>query len=281
MEGPFRTARTSRSHALHDAIRSGPRRLLEGAARNLCRIDDGRTSQNRRTHQSRETIKERHMFRVLISLFLVTVSMTAQAPQRPATRADVLRGEYGRYRANNDLLFYHLDIRVDPEKKFISGRNTIRFRMLKDDTRVQIDLAPNLNVDRILLGTSTLKYERELSAVFVDFPEMLKTGRVVTIDFYYSGVPQETGRFGGMTFKKDSSGHHWINTACEESGASVWWPNKDQWRDEVERMELSVSIPNGLTDASNGKFVGKTDLGDGYTRWDWLIQYPINSYGVS
>jgi len=221
------------------------------------------------------------MFRVLISLFLVTVSMTAQAPQRPATRADVLRGEYGRYRANNDLLFYHLDIRVDPEKKFISGRNTIRFRMLKDDTRVQIDLAPNLNVDRILLGTSTLKYERELSAVFVDFPEMLKTGRVVTIDFYYSGVPQETGRFGGMTFKKDSSGHHWINTACEESGASVWWPNKDQWRDEVERMELSVSIPNGLTDASNGKFVGKTDLGDGYTRWDWLIQYPINSYGVS
>src|SRR5262245_25327639 len=28
---------------------------------------------------------------------------------RPPTRADILRGEYGRYRANNDLLFYHLD----------------------------------------------------------------------------------------------------------------------------------------------------------------------------
>ena len=32
---------------------------------------------------------------------------------------------------------------------------------------------------------------------------------------------------------------------------------------------------------SNGKFVGKTDLGDGYTRWDWHVQYPINSYNVS
>jgi aminopeptidase N len=42
-----------------------------------------------------------------------------------------------------------------------------------------------------------------------------------------------------------------------------------------------VTIPNGLVDVSNGKFVGKTDLGDGYTRWDWRIHYPINSYNVS
>jgi aminopeptidase N len=46
-------------------------------------------------------------------------------------------------------------------------------------------------------------------------------------------------------------------------------------------MRLSVSIPNGLVDASNGRFIGKTDLGDGYTRWDWQINYPINSYNVS
>ena len=77
------------------------------------------------------------------------------------------------------------------------------------------------------------------------------------------------------------SGHPWINTACEGIGASVWWPNKDQWRDEVENMQISVAIPNGLVDVSNGKFVGKTDLGDGYTRWDWLVQYPINNYDVS
>ena len=42
-------------------------------------------------------------------------------------------------------------------------------------------------------------------------------------------------------------------------------------------MRLSVAIPNGLVDASNGRFLGKTDLGDGYTRWDWQINYPINS----
>ena len=46
-------------------------------------------------------------------------------------------------------------------------------------------------------------------------------------------------------------------------------------------MEISVAIPNGLVDVSNGKFVGKTDLGDGYTRWDWHVHYPINNYNVS
>jgi aminopeptidase N len=197
------------------------------------------------------------------------------------TRTAILRGAYGPYRANNDLLYYHLDIRVDPAQKFLSGKNTIRFRMLRDGNRIQLDLQDPLSVDKILLGTTPLKYERDSGAVFVDFPETLHAGRTYSIDFYYSGHPMETGRFGGITFKKDPAGHDWINTACEGIGASIWWPNKDQWRDEVEDMDISVAIPNGLTDVSNGHFVGKTDLGDGYTRWDWHVSYPINNYDVS
>ena len=46
-------------------------------------------------------------------------------------------------------------------------------------------------------------------------------------------------------------------------------------------MDISITIPSGLVDASNGRFVKKTDLGDGYTRWDWAVHYPINSYDVS
>ena len=190
-------------------------------------------------------------------------------------------GAYGPYQANNDLLFYHLDVRVNPDARLIQGRNTIRFRMLSDGRRIQLDLTPALQVDEILLGELPLQYTREASAVFVEFPQTLRKGQVYAIDFSYSGHPVETGRFGGITFRKDSSGHPWINTACEESGASAWWPNKDQWRDEVEGMEISVAVPNGLVDVSNGRFAGKTDLGDGYTRWDWTVHYPINNYDVS
>ncbi len=221
--------------------------------------------------------------RLLILPVLLATAALAQTPPpaAPPTRADILRGEYGQYRANNDLLFYHLDIRVDPDKKVVSGKNTIRFKMLKDDARIQLDLFANLNVDKIVMGADSLKYTRELGAVFVDFPETLKSGRTYSIEFYYSGTPTQTSRFGGFTFGKDPAGRPWIFTACEGIGASLWWPNKDQWRDEVETMQLSVSIPNDLVDVSNGSFTGKTDLGDGYTRWDWLIHYPINNYAVS
>ena len=65
-----------------------------------------------------------------------------------------LRGEYSRYRANNDLLYYHLDVRIDPAKKLVTGKNTIRFKMLGDDTRIQLDLYANLNVDRIVQGAT-------------------------------------------------------------------------------------------------------------------------------
>jgi aminopeptidase N len=208
---------------------------------------------------------------------LLTFVLTAGA----ATRADILRGGYGPYRANNDLLFYHLDVRVDPARKSLQGKNTIRFKMLQDGRRIQLDLHPALHIDRILFQGIRLKYTRDAGAVFISFPETLRLGQVYSIDFYYSGHPVETGRFGAITFRNDPAGHPWINTACEEAGASVWWPNKDQWRDEVESMQISVSIPNGLVDVSNGKFMGATNLGDGYTRWDWMVHYPINNYDVS
>src|ERR1051326_6009079 len=90
-------------------------------------------------------------FLLILFLFCTSQTFEAQVNQQP-TRANVLRGEYGRYRANNDLLFYHLDVRVDPDKKFLSGKVTTRFKMLKDDTRIQLDLHSALNVDKILFG---------------------------------------------------------------------------------------------------------------------------------
>jgi aminopeptidase N len=201
---------------------------------------------------------------------------------KPPTKDDLLRGAYGSYRANNDLLFYHLDVRVDPEAKSIAGMNTVRFRMLADGKRIQLELTPQLNIDSIKLGEKTLQYTREERTVWIDFPEMLHKGQVYEIAFAYSGKPVTQGRFGCFSFDKDKEGKPWITTACEGEGPSVWWPNKDQWRDEPQDgMEIDVAVPNGLMDVSNGRFVSSKDLGDGYTQWKWLVHYPINNYDVA
>ncbi|HEY2465324.1 MAG TPA: M1 family metallopeptidase [Steroidobacteraceae bacterium] len=203
------------------------------------------------------------------------------------SEADHLRGGYGPYRANNDLLYYHLDVRVDPDKQWVSGKNSIRFKMLKDGGRIQLDLVPAFKIEKILLDRPNaaplaLRFERAAGrTVYVDFPQTLRKDRIYTIEFYYAGHPVEMGRFGGFVFRKDPMGRPLVNTACEEEGASVWWPNKDQWRDEVESMDISVEAPSDLVEVSGGRFQGKEELPDGYTRWNWHVNYPINNYDVS
>ena len=232
-----------------------------------------------------------------MTLLLAACASLAAAQTSPASTGtaappalsggDKLLGGYGPYRANNDLLHYSLHVRVDPEKQMISGMNAIRFRMLEDGNRIQLDLVPTFSIDGILLeqvhgAPKPLTYQRVTGrTIYVDFPHTLRKGQVDTVDFHYSGHPVEMGRFGGFVFRKDPMGRPLVNTACEEEGASVWWPNKDQWRDEVESMDMSVEAPSNLVEVSGGRFQGKTDLGDGFTRWNWKVQYPMNNYDVS
>jgi len=196
-------------------------------------------------------------------------------------RADTLRGTYGPWRENNDILTYDLDIKVDVAEKFVVGTNTIRFAMTEDGSRIQLDLFENMDIDSIIFSGEELSHSREFNAVWVDFPETLRQGETYSIDFHYSGHPVETGRFGGMTFSEDSLGNPWVFTACQGIGASLWWPNKDQQPDEVDSMTISVTVPSDLMDVSNGRFMGAEDQGDGTTRYRWKVHYPINNYSVS
>jgi aminopeptidase N len=207
--------------------------------------------------------------------------VTAAEARLSFTRADTLRGRYGAYRANNDVLTYDLDVVVDVERKFIRGRNLIRFRMLEDASRIQLDLFDNMAVDLILLGDREVSYTRDGNAVFVDFGQVLRRGETYALDFHYSGNPVTRGRFGGVNFQQDSLGNPWIYTANQGIGASLWWPNKDQQPDEVDSMTIRITVPRGLTAVSNGRFQGSTDIGNGQVRFDWKVHYPINNYSVS
>jgi len=201
---------------------------------------------------------------------------------KPPTKDDLLRGGYGPYRANNDLLFYALKLRVDPVEKTIAGTNLVRFKMLEDGQKIQLELTPELTLDAITFEGKPLMYTHEERTLWIEFPRMLKKGETDEVTVAYHGKPVTQGRFGCFSFDKDKEGKPWITTACEGEGASVWWPNKDQWRDEPQDgMEIDVAVPNGLMDVSNGRFVASKDLGDGYTEWQWRVHYPINNYDVA
>jgi len=197
------------------------------------------------------------------------------------SQSDTIIGTYNELRSNNDLLHYDLDVKIDIANKFIDGINKIQFNMFKDDNLIQLDLHENLKIDSIIFAKSQLHYNRIFNSVIIEFPKLLKKDNIYEIDFYYSGFPIETGRFGGIVFDEDSLGNPWIFTACQGPGANVWWPNKDQQYDEPDSMNISVTVPSNLQDISNGHLISKQELDNNWTKYNWKISYPINNYCVA
>ena len=198
----------------------------------------GGTALQRDPHEKMITRKPPLLIFLLTALFILAViclrpsDALAQGGAAP-THSDILRGEYGRYRANNDLLYYHLDVRVDPNRKYLVGSTLMRFKMLKDDNRIQLDLHEALKVDKIEYSVNSkspkieqLKYTRDSGALFVDFPETLKSGQTYEIQVFYSGYPLEQGRFGGIAFKKDPPVGHGLTQRAKAKAQVSGGPTK-------------------------------------------------------
>jgi len=200
------------------------------------------------------------------------------------SKADSLRGTLTPLRTCYDVLYYHLDVRVDIGERFISGTNQFRFRAAEGFRRLQFDLFDNLSVDKVTHNGQNLPFEREHNAVFVDFPADIPKGKIDSFTVHYSGHPIAATRApwdGGFDWKTDSNGKPWVATACQGLGASVWWPNKDHQSDEADSMLISVAVPDGLTNVSNGRLAKAEKLPDGYTKWHWKVANPINNYNVA
>ncbi len=199
------------------------------------------------------------------------------------TKADTLRGSLRPERTNYDVKSYHLKLKVDPEKKFISGSNTIGFKVLNEMPVMQLDLFDNMKIDSIVYHNQNLEYKREFNAVFINFLEAVKKGVEDSLQFYYHGYPKVAKNApwdGGFVWTEDEEGNPWVGVAVQGTGASLWYPNKDHQSDEPEEAQLDIAVPNGLMDVSNGRFLGKIDLGNGYTEWSWKVANPINNYDI-
>jgi aminopeptidase N len=220
---------------------------------------------------------------ILISLFINPIfGQVLNSKKRQYTPADSLRGSFRAERAY-DVLKYHLQVKVVPEEKYISGFNTISFKTEQELPVMQIDLFENMKIDSIIHQNRSLEYERKSNAVFVNFEEPLKTGQIDSVQFYYSGNPIVAANapwVGGFVFDQDEDGNPWIAVAVQGTGASLWYPNKDHQSDEPEEVLIEIAAPNGLMNVSNGRFLGMEDLGNGYNRWSWKVSNPINNYDV-
>ncbi len=199
------------------------------------------------------------------------------------TKQDSLRGSITPEREWWDLIYYHLDVEVKPENKFISGKNTIQYKVIKPHQVMQIDLQEPMQITKILQNGKALKVKHEGNAHFIHLEKKQKIGNVNSLEVYFKGYPREAVRApwdGGFSWKKDKNGNHFIATSNQGLGASVWWPNKDHMYDEVDSMLISVTNPKGLINVSNGR-LRKLEEKETTVTSHWFVNNPINNYGVN
>lgn len=228
------------------------------------------------------------MKKILLILFLSLgfFSSNAQgllAEKNNFTKQDTLRGSITPERIWWDLTYYHLEVKVNPDKKFISGKNTIKYKVLSVYNTMQIDLQAPLNITKVTQDEKELEVIHEGNAHFVKLRKKQIVGKTESIVVHYEGNPKEAIRApwdGGFSWKKDKNNNHFVATSCQGLGASVWWPCKDHMYDEVENMRISVTVPSHLMDVSNGRLESVEKKGD-YTTYNWFVDNPINNYGVN
>ena len=226
--------------------------------------------------------------RLIIFLFIVfTIDGFSQGLMEDKllpTRQDSLRGSITPERKWWDLTYYHLDIKVEPDKKFISGSNTVGYRVLNSNKTMQIDLQEPMKITSVEANRKSLNFNREGNAYFIELKQKQKKNDINYIKINYEGFPKEAIRApwdGGLSWTKDDNGNHFIATSCQGLGASVWWPNKDHMYDEVDSMLISVNIPKNLTNVSNGRLRKVTEHKNDTKTFDWFVTNPINNYGVN
>jgi aminopeptidase N len=224
--------------------------------------------------------------KLLIIFVLLFLSTEAQLLQdKPKfTNQDTLRGRINPERAWWDLTYYHLDIEVKPDEKFISGKNTIQYKVLEPNQVMQIDLQVPMEITKVVQDGKKLNITHEGNAHFITLTKAQNIGDINSVDIHYKGKPRAAKRApwdGGFSWKKDQNGKHFIATSCQGLGASVWWPNKDHMYDEVDSMLISVTNPKGLMNVSNGRLRQFVDNENNTVTSHWFVNNPINNYGVN
>lgn len=221
-----------------------------------------------------------------ISLLLTfTVALAGFAQQPTFTKQDTLRGTITENRIWWDLLHYDLDMKVDPSSKSLQGSNTIRYKVLKNNQRMQIDLQPPMEITSITQDGKSLDFVRDGNAFFITLKKKQKPGTINEIKIDYQGIPKISNNppwDDGLTWSRDDNGNDFIATSCQGGGASIWWPCKDHMYDEPEEgLTMDITTPKHLMAVGNGRLTNTRENADDTKTYTWNVVNPINNYGVN
>lgn len=184
-----------------------------------------------------------------------------------------------------DVKSYSLRVAVIFSDSSIRGDNIITFVAAQDLDSVTVDLFSSYNIENITQRAEKLKFRHAGNKIHIFFPRKILRGETASVTIYYNGKPKVAVKppwDGGVIWAKDSLGRPWAAVACEQLGASSWWPCKDEWDDEPDSVSMEFLVPKGMVCISNGQFIqSNTSTYAKFDSYTWKVTYPINLYNIT
>ena len=219
-----------------------------------------------------------------ISIAQQSTSVFGQFKPPVFTRQDTLKGSITPERSWWDVVYYHLDVTVNPSDSTVKGSNTIVYKVLNSGSVMQIDLQEPMKINRIVQNAKVLTFEREGNVYWVQMSDNQIIDNINSVIVYFEGRPTVSTRppwNSGFTWSRDSNGLPFVANANQGAGASIWWPCKDHAYDEPDSMLISVTVPENLMNVSNGRLRSVITNNDKTKTFNWFVSNPINNYGVN
>jgi aminopeptidase N len=178
-----------------------------------------------------------------------------------------------------DAQDYQLDLSYNPDTDRLDGRVVIAAKATQNLSRFNLDLQ-GMEVAGVEVNGRPATFVRDSQELMITPPVGLPQGRSFTVAVRYGGVPQPLG--GPIVFGQP---YGFLPTddgafvATVPNAASTWFPSNDHPSDKA-RYRITVTVPEGLFAASNGKLVGRTTAG-GRSTFVWSETSPMAPSSVT
>ena len=177
-----------------------------------------------------------------------------------------------------------LSFRLLPETQSIEGVAVLDFTATAPAAAVMVELDTLFTIASVAVdGQTVTGWSNPEGRLTIPLPRALTAGQTASIRIAYVGRPHQAQRApwdGGFVWSTTPDGQPWIASAVQGEGCDLFWPCIDHPQGEPDRVDLHITIPSELSAPANGRFLGKTDNGDGTTTWNWTARQP-NTYAIS
>lgn len=179
---------------------------------------------------------------------------------------------------NYDIKYHKLEVTIDPNQYFISGKVTSRFIPTENLNTIVFDLAHQLTVSLVKQGTSTLTFSQSNNQLTINLAQTVNQGIQGEVEITYSGAPPATNEAFTKSFH---NGTPIIWTLSEPFGSKDWWPCKEDLNDKIENMDIFITSPSQYVSVANGLEVSQIQNGNGTKTTHFQHNYSIPAYLVA